>query len=124
MSLKNNLQSGTRVKDLIVYFGGVFLLGFIFGSFGVRHFIQKSMKTEYYRKSELEQEAGGDAWKNYLMKKSITSKKPVTKKPIAKKAPVAKKGAPPAKPVTKSGTEKSPPAKPEPKKEEKPPTPE
>lgn len=61
LSLKNNLQQGTRVKDLMVYFGGVFLLGFIFGSFGVRHFIQKSMKNEYYRQSDLEEERAGES---------------------------------------------------------------
>ena len=57
MNLKNNLTSGTLVKNLLVYFGGVFLFGFIMGSFGVRYFIQKSMKSEYYRKSELNEEA-------------------------------------------------------------------
>ena len=52
LNKKEDVYSGTKLKSLYFYFGMLLILGFVIGSLIIRHLIQKSMKNEYYRKSE------------------------------------------------------------------------
>lgn len=42
-----NLNAGVRAKTMIFYFLGVFVFGFLLGSFLCRYFIVRSLNNEY-----------------------------------------------------------------------------